>query len=287
MTIQKIMNKLLKNIDWKFFSMLFVAIAALYPAWLPYIQSPEKDILIRQISQTALQPNVTKDKTLGLEITVDGALVKDPYFTVLEIENTGRQPILSKDFEGELQLYINKNKTILRAEVTKVKPEELIPVLSFDEKMIQLDPILLNPNDSITLSIISANGAPVFKPSARIVGVQSITAIRKNEDGKAYLTAFLLFSTIYLASIASAIAWRFEAAKTKLIVYDWKTAMNASFTLTMVTSISLSMFLHQLDLFSLWHFFMSFIVLAMIAAPIAMLLEMRHKPKNLDQQEKN
>jgi hypothetical protein len=275
------MSKWLNKLDWKFFVMLVLGIASLYPAWLPYIQSPEKDLLIKQISQSALQPDITKDKDLGLEMTVDKIAVINPYLTVLRIENIGRQPILSKDFENALDINIDKDKSILRAQISEKTPNDLKPIFHTEKNTIHLDPILLNPHDAITLSVLSSEGLPTFSASARIAGITSIkVSTQENENNSPYTIPFLLFLTLFLITVSNAALWRLETTNKNLISYNRRTARLFNFVIFYTSFISMQILLKTIGYWSLMNLVIVIITLMVLTFPISLWLEKR--PKSIE-----
>jgi len=180
--------------DWKYLLGLLVAVAGVGVAVWPELKP--HSLKLRVVSQTALQPQEMRAMTdLNLKITVDGVELKSPYLSVLELMNDGTKSIAAGDFESPLELRVEQNllrglfsftvpdkgrfkfgepPAVVRAAVSGKSPPDLEPVLVSDAKVIKLKPLLLNPKDTITLSIITSGGLPDFKPRARIAGVSAI-----------------------------------------------------------------------------------------------------------------
>ena len=60
---------------------------------------------------------------------------------------------------------------IARAEVTVVTPEDLQPKIELGPNVLKLQPILLNPSDSIRIAFITSGGFPEFSSGGRIEGI--------------------------------------------------------------------------------------------------------------------
>ena len=281
------MNKWITRLDWKYFLMLMVTLASSYSVLLPYFQSPEREFSISLVSQAALQPDATKDKNMGLEITIDKIPVKDPYLTTYKIENTGRTPILAKDFENALEISTNKNKSIIRVEISDKSPQNLRPNIHKENELILVDPLLLNSNDSITLSILSANGIPKFNFSARIAGIQSINTIIKSQNKSPSVTWILSILTILLILLAGALAWRTETTKNKVIEINRVTAVLTYFSVFYVSLMSLGFLLMLLNYWSLINLILAYLISLIIIFPFSKLLEKRQPMQITDIKDKN
>lgn len=266
------MPKWLK-LDWL---MLVIAFAGLLFTAAPYFQSPDYSIDVQLISQSALQPLASKDKALGLEITIDKVPVNDPYLSVIQLVNTGNKPISSRDFESPIEISIGESKRIIRAQVTGVSPKDLKPVIKFDTKQIQLQPMLLNSHDTITLAILSADGIPNFHPSARIAGIESIKlSLLDKEKLIPYFTPILI-ALVFITTIASnAMTWRFEITSNKIISISRGTSLISNALLLYLALFLIVILLPRLGLESLWFLLPMYLAASAITLPFVIWLERR------------
>lgn len=147
-----------------------VAAAFVIFGWQVYLERTSKSLSGRVVSQSPLQPDSTSSLP-GLKVTVDGIPLEKPYLTVIEIKNSGTRHIQSSDFEADIELRINSEARVVRAQVATVQPQDLDVKIAGEQKSIKIAPLLLNPGDSFSLSILSAGDKPVFTPRARIAGV--------------------------------------------------------------------------------------------------------------------
>ena len=79
----------------------------------------------------------------------------------------------------------------------------------------RMQPTLLNPGDSVTISILSSGGLPQFNPKARIVGVSSVPlkTVPKHEPSRLLTVSYFLVA-ILLVTLANAVYVRIDLFRT-------------------------------------------------------------------------
>lgn len=152
-----------------FFGLLGLLMPALF--WLVDYSSKELDVVI--ISSTALSP-IRNSFVPGLELTLDGKSLDQPYMTVIEIINSGDLSIVAADFDSPLQLNTGGEAQIIRTELASVEPSSLKPDLDINGNLLILHPLLLNAGDKIRVNALTSGIKPIWKGEARIVGVSKI-----------------------------------------------------------------------------------------------------------------
>jgi len=144
------------------------------------------DYEIARISE--LQGVATK-----LVLTFEDKKVSDVSIVTISLRNSGRVPIIKKDFDEDLVFTFNAQQ-ILSADVTKVDPADVsvtIDHYNSPQPHIRMIPCLLNSGDEITISCL----ATAFKEVsvfARIVGVKSIERKALNRGRKTQTTTLLI-----------------------------------------------------------------------------------------------
>lgn len=100
--------------------------------------------------------------------------VAQAYSRVLEVRSAGTQPILARDFDSPLTIQFASN-AILSARVAASIPRDLSPTLTIAPAHDQLtiEPLLLNPSDSLTIEIITTEPA-IKRVHARVAGISAI-----------------------------------------------------------------------------------------------------------------
>jgi len=186
--------------DWKFFSTLILAAAGvLVPIIIWQVDLPSNALSLRLTSSIALQPTI-EHSVQDIQIVLDGVNIEEPYLSTLELSNDGSQPIYSKDFDGNLEIYVDQGG-IVRVNVESTQPNGIPIVLKSENKTIKIKPLLLNPQDTISIMVISSGGAPIFKPMARIAGISEVMYEDYTSKGSEWRKAIFLFPLAYLSFI--------------------------------------------------------------------------------------
>jgi hypothetical protein len=107
--------------------------------------------------------------------------VSDVKTLIINVRNSGNEPIEASDFAGPLKIILGEGARILIAEVTGTEPMGIPTDISTeDSNKVVLAPTLLNEGDAISLGITSSG--PINEQSvnveARIRGVKSIPTTR-------------------------------------------------------------------------------------------------------------
>jgi hypothetical protein len=136
-----------------------------------------------QVSTVSTVPLKTHE-ILGatdIEIFVGGKVVPSPYVTTLELLNNGSKPVAASDFHSPIIFSLDSDSQIVRAAVSSTSPSGIDAKLAVTKQTVSLAPLLLNPEDSLRVTIITNNAPPVFSVNARISGIKSI-AIQDSPD---------------------------------------------------------------------------------------------------------
>jgi hypothetical protein len=164
----------ISRLDWKYLVTLFAAVAGIaVPVWLWRTDLVSHSVKVKIISQTALQPDGVSAVS-GLKISVDGKELEAPYLTVIDIKNDGARPILATDFETPLEIKTFEKVKTARARVTATAPKDLLPIITSNDDVLKLQPLLLNPNDSVTIAFVTSGGLPNFSARGRIAGISVV-----------------------------------------------------------------------------------------------------------------
>lgn len=255
--------------DWKFWLILAITLAGvLVPVWLWRADLEARSLHFRTLSQTSLQPPDTA-KALDLKISVGESELKSPYLTVFELVNDGTRPVPSSDFESSIEINTTQ-ADIIRVSITGVKPSDLSPSLVIDAGKLKIEPMLLNPGDSVTFAVLTINEQPSFLSKARISGVQSVPIINAQNKSKSSLGIALAI----LAGILSLIA-------ANLVIDGWPTRgiklrPRSSFVVFAVAAIGATIYLSAglegLGIKGLIPFIVTFAVLMVLTSLISIWL---------------
>lgn len=283
---------MLKKLDWKFLLSITVAIAGLFiPWWLTKLDNGEKSLTVQILSQSSLQLSA-KELVPGLEITIEGAPVKDPYFSVIKLANEGDKAITTKDFENPLEISISPSSgSIVRARVTTKSPDDIqANIDASDKQTIRIAPTLLNPKDSITFSILTSGGKPSFSARARIIGISKVpvsdatTTTAESPNLKWWL---LLIALIYaIPSLAAYLRYDLFPSIPKGVLLQRRTVLALVLTTGFVAIGSLIFAAERFGYKSFWQAIVGALLLSVVAAPFVWILEQRKPLPTTDDEKK-
>lgn len=185
--------------DWKTYFALVLSAAAIGVTWWIYqSELDSKSLSIQLVSQLSLQSGAGESLP-GIEFSLDGKKLAQPYLTVIQVTNDGKKPITTSDFETPLEMRLESKSNLIRTQITDKIPIQFEAKLSEWPTGFRLLPTLFNPGDSLKIAVITSGDVPSFKPFARIVGVSSIELkkVDVKKPGKLRLT-MLVIATIFL-----------------------------------------------------------------------------------------
>lgn len=261
--------------DWKFAATLVVAIVGvIVPVWLWQADLSSKSLSITLATRVPLQPT-EKESLQGMEVSVDGKRIENPYLIVLEIANDGSKPILASDFESPLDIRLTSDTYFVRSRITHKTPKDIDTDISAEKTSISLKPALLNPKDSITVTIVTAGVAPVFETRARVAGIPSISIADNTVKKRNTAKLIFLAVAVVLLSVASSVAYE-GAFSTSGIFLRQRAAAYVAFVSALPSVIALISFLEELDITGFWYVILYYTLILIPTGLIASALN--HKP---------
>lgn len=262
------------SLDWKFVVMLVATIAGVVvPAWLWRADQAVHSVQVAVVSQTALQPEDVSAVS-GLTIAVDGKKLENPYLTVLEIRNDGTRPISASDFEGPMEIKMLEKIAIARAQVTLTIPKDLQPTIESSKDVLKLAPLLLNPNDSMIVSIVTSGGVPKFTARGRIEGVTEVKLINSAMDNKTVrLFGFQAVVAFALLVLYGGMMWAFLTNGTQI---SRRMMLFSAFSAATGSVFLLIQQLESIDL-SGWQSVLIFVLTVLVAMFLGVLINGKSK----------
>lgn len=100
--------------------------------------------------------------------------LKDPFYTLIKIHNTGKVPVKTSDFESPISIVYEPDVKIYDYSVSDKDPKSIDVSLIQKDNMIIISPTLFNPSDYITLQILSSKVTTPPKVNTRIIGIKSV-----------------------------------------------------------------------------------------------------------------
>lgn len=198
-----------KSIDWKYIVMFVVTLVCALVPVLWQSKQEARAITVKYLSSTTLQ----LDQQAGikdLQVTINGRNIDRPYLSLLQVVNDGAKPILSSDFETPIELFAKNEALVVSAQVTDTSPAGITAKVSTDDKRVMIAPFLVNPDDSVFLTVLTSGGAPSFEAKARIAGVKGVNFVDSSLPAPhrvgfvMKLFASLSMLTLYFLYMASA-----------------------------------------------------------------------------------
>ena len=173
------------------------------------LQRRRKELGYRVLSQSRVA-SVEADLEDKLVIMYDGERVPDVHLVILELVNSGNQPILPDDYHKYLHVDLGEGAEVLEAEQVDSKPKEIAasPFIIESGEKVRVDPVLLNPGDFFTLKFLVSRYGGTLDVGAHIVGVKEIRVLGE-ETG---MSRMVMATVIALVLSGSAIGLVLTAA---------------------------------------------------------------------------
>ena len=91
-----------------------------------------------------------EDSSKTIAISIDGEVISDLEIYSYTLRNTGNSPIRPDDYVEPITVSVEENQRIITVEKDRSNPESMtVSWKQVDENKFQLNPLLLNPNDSV------------------------------------------------------------------------------------------------------------------------------------------
>lgn len=188
------------NLDYKYLFAIFLALVSLAATiWFAFFPPSTKSLTLTIASKSTLK-TVSESKVPDLKVFVDETELKYPALTVLKLHNNGTIPVRSDDFESNIKILLDNGARPIRATAVETTPDWLKVIVAIDDSQVQIEPLLLNPGDSVTLNILSDGLPSSITTLSRVAGLSSIT-VQNEEKTNQTITAFFLFSAAFIIAI--------------------------------------------------------------------------------------
>lgn len=196
---------------------IVLAIAAISAGWaLRKHFKLRKNLLYDVISSTPIV-SVDQEKETPIKVYYDGMQVTNVYTTIIKITNIG-SPLPSGDYESPLTIYMGPDARIFSIEVREKFPSDLEVSCTIQEKIFNIEPLLLNTGDFFSIKVVGTNFGEEISAKARIIGVRKImnaTGQYTSRDKRLMYTAFTGLGITFAGGILSSL---FESSLPLLIV---------------------------------------------------------------------
>lgn len=138
---------------------------------------------------TANMPLVNSDDDIdnGISLIRNGEIIDKARIISLVIKNNGNKYISKDDYTGDISFYVSNVSSVIFAKIIDSNPSDIFIKNSSEIKIHHdsffIEPLLLNPGDSLTIKLITqgGDGEADVSIAARIAGVREI---KKTSQGK-------------------------------------------------------------------------------------------------------
>jgi hypothetical protein len=180
-------------IDWKFWLSLLAAVSGVVvPVWLWQADLGSRSLTLRLASTVGLQMAATSSIP-ELQLSIDGLRLDNPFLSTLILTNDGSKPIPASDFESPLIISAGEKCDIVHAKISSTTPTDLLGQIKTTTRSIELSPLLINPKDSLSLSVVTSGANPAFTVRARISGVSKVSFSNDTLNNPNWINAIFLF----------------------------------------------------------------------------------------------
>lgn len=181
---------LFSHIDWSLVGAIATIGAIIAAFVIYYLQKSKKRLSYEIISNTQLVgiENKVQDK---IKIFYEDKLVENVHLVSIRFVNDGNQFVAIDDFTTPINVKFGEGTNILTGEVLEQNPSELNATIIRTEDRVEVQPLLLNSNDSFTLNILLNDYDESLCITARIKGVKNIGLYKKSKFTIVNLVLFL------------------------------------------------------------------------------------------------
>jgi hypothetical protein len=139
-----------------------------------------------------------------VQVLLDGEPAVKIGLVLIDIENTGNEPIRPEEFVKPLVFEFTANTRVISAEVTRTKPENLGATVSLDTSSVTVAPLLMNSGDEMSIKVLLRQFDGKVRGDARIVGIREVKRRFENVGLEVARTStWLSFITALVASVVS------------------------------------------------------------------------------------
>lgn len=212
------MLELLRDGLWQSIGVI-VAIVAIIVSIIIYRRQTQRKALTWLVKSAYPLLTGTEELQGRLQVQVDGIAVNNIDLMFIEFSNSGNVPIERGDYDNPVTVGFEQPARIISVVVESEEPEGIGASLSITgENSVTLSPLLLNPNDKITLKFILSSDTKKFGVSGRVVGVKVI-----QQADPSSLHSRLGLTGLLLLAIGFAIAFHYSPKRPELLPHppEW------------------------------------------------------------------
>lgn len=205
---------------WPVTTVVVTAVAILVPVLIFLAERERPSLALEVRALTALvSPGLEQFDDLTISHIGDGGLsapIDELWLTSFRLINDGNTTIRKEDFETAIWVRLQDNQAVLGIRIGESNPEYLTPTVAHDPHddgpiancCVLILPLLLNPGDSISFSVISTGPMPNPQIESRIARIKEIAKIAAPQ-GQGEIHISRLMALTIVITLAVAIVWIF------------------------------------------------------------------------------
>jgi hypothetical protein len=152
---------------------------SVYIFWL---QRDVASLTVQLTSNTNLVSTEAIGSTEQIEILFEKRPVRELWLAAFRLVNDGNVPIKKEDFEQPIGLQLNNGEVLKIIAGQNIQPQLLL----VSKNTVEIQPLLLNPSDVISFSLLTTSSAEELVLTTRISGVprlKRLTPVEAPERG--------------------------------------------------------------------------------------------------------
>ena len=202
---------LLRDPIWQFAGFLISLLSIAAPFWIYFRQRPARKLTHRLVSKrlALFAPHLPSNQ---IQILFDGKPVQNVDLLEVLLKNTGSSAILPVDFIKPIEISLGKDTEILSTAVVHEYPSGLNARLATSDRAITIEPLLLNPKDTLIVRILTTGQKPSAEVVARVVGIATISMLKSRRALNLPWILWLLVTVISQGLLAATAADYFRIA---------------------------------------------------------------------------
>ena len=162
-------------------SLLLAVLGVVAPISWDYY-SGQKSITLTAVSQSSvISPSISVD---GLEISYKGVPLTTLSRSTFLIENTGSKSLLQSDVVAPIEIFVDEGVRVFDAMIESKTPDNLDILITQKTNSVLINFTLLNPDDRVSVSLLTDSTTSKFSAATRIAGVKELTIF--NEPPKTF-----------------------------------------------------------------------------------------------------
>lgn len=162
--------------------------------WSVFFLVEDRQLAYQVISLTEISA-LKSEHLPDVQISYGGDQIEQGGIITIKLLNIGDAPIYSREFDGPIEISLDSNSSFIDSKVVSKYPDNLKPNALLSDGIIKIQPLLLNPNDEMTIQAIVKGSLSNINVSGRIGGIKEI--IDANERREALQAGFSWLLVLY------------------------------------------------------------------------------------------